>query len=215
MNRIAYGLVGVAFVLAGCHTITEELPTTPSASPSAPTSGVIKVSIPTISTTPTPKPSSTPTPAPGATPTPAPTPTPTPTPPSDTGGCGNPLPPPLWRISAKIHIKGPNRYTLDSTPIVHDATYCAAVGFTDGRIDCAIRPEGASDRQACEIYVLGTAIDTGRGGPTWTRNGKLCTGALGDCENHEDNQFLLYAYGGGTYAACSRDGMCGTVEVDR
>jgi hypothetical protein len=217
MNRSYYGLAAAALVLAGCHTITEELPTAPSASPKAPTSGVLKVSIPTIPTpTPTPKPTPvpTPTPAPGATPTPAPNPTPTPGP--GAGGCGSPLPPPLWNINTKIHIRGPNRWTLDSTPIVHDREYCAAIGFTDGRVDCAVRTEGTPDREACEVYALGgTAADTGRNGPTWTRNGSYCSGNAGDCENHEDNQFLVYAYGGGKYQACSRNGVCGTVQVDR
>jgi hypothetical protein len=217
MNRIAYGMAAAVFVLVGCHTITEELPTTPSASPKAPASGVLKVSIPTIPTgTPTPKPTTpTPPPGPGPTPTPTPGPTPTPTPPPSAGGCGNPLPPPLWKINAKIHIKGPNRYTLDSTPIVHDKEYCAKIGFTDGRIDCPVRTEGTPDRVACEAYVIGYATDTKRPGPTWTRNGNLCTGAMTDCENHPDNQFLLWAYGGGNYQACSKDGVCGSVEVGR
>ena len=213
MNRNHYGLAAAALVLVGCHTITEELPTAPSASPKAPTSGVLKVSIPSIPTaTPTPKP--TPTPGPGPGPTPAPTPTPTPGP--GAGGCGNPLPPPLWHINTKVHMRGPNRWTLDSTPIVHDREYCAQIGFTDGRIDCPVRIEGTADREACEAYALGgPALDTGRSGPTWTRNGNHCTGNDGDCANHPDNQFLLFAYGGGRYQACSRNGVCGTVQVDR
>jgi hypothetical protein len=211
MKRIAYGMAAAALVLAGCHTITEELPTAPSASPKAPNSGVLKVSIPTIPT-PTPKPAPTPTPGPA----PTPTPTPQATPPPNTGGCGQPIPPPLWNINTKVHIRGPRFWTLDSTPIVHDREYCAQIGFTDGRVDCPVRTEGSSDRLACEVYALGGyAVDTGRPGPTWTRNGKHCTGADGDCENHQDNQFLVYAYGGGAYQACSRTGVCGTVQVDR
>jgi hypothetical protein len=213
MNRNHYGLAAAALVLVGCHTITEELPTAPSASPKAPTSGVLKVSIPSIPTaTPTPKP--TPTPEPGPGPTPAPTPAPTPGP--GANGCKSPLPPPLWNINTKVHIRGPNRWTLDSTPIVHDREYCAQIGFTDGRVDCPVRTEGTPDREACEAYALGgPAQDTGRVGPTWTRNGNHCTGNAGDCENHEENQFLVYAFGGGRYQACSRNGVCGTVQVDR
>jgi len=213
MNRTAYGTAAVALVLLGCHTITEELPTTPSASPKAPASGVLKVSIPTIPTpTPTPRPA--PTPGPG----PAPTPTPTPqaTPPPNAGGCGQPIPPQLSQIRAKVHIRGPNQWTLDSTPLVHDRTYCAQIGFTDGRADCPVRTEGSSDRVACEVYALGgNAVDTGRPGPTWTRNGHHCSGATGDCANHHSNQFLLFAYGGGAYQACSRNGVCGSLQVDR
>src|SRR3990172_6729410 len=87
MNRIVYGMAAAAFVLAGCHTITEELPTAPSASPKAPSSGVLKVSIPTI-------PTATPTPKPNPTPTPGPAPTPQPTPPPNTRGCADPPPTP-------------------------------------------------------------------------------------------------------------------------
>ncbi len=213
MNRTVYGLAAAAILLVGCHTITEELPTAPSESPKAPSSGILKVSIPTIPT-PTPKPA--PTPTPGPAPTPGPTPTPAATPPPSAGGCGSPLPPPLWNINTKVHIRGPNRWTLDSTPIVHDRDYCAQIGFTDGRVDCPVRTENTADREACEIYALGgLSQDTGRRGPTWTRNGNYCTGNSGDCENHEENQFLLYAYGSGRYQACSRNGVCGTVQVDR
>jgi hypothetical protein len=118
-------------------------------------------------------------------------------------------------MNTKIHIRGPSRYTLDTTPIVHDQEYCRKIGFTDGRIDCPVRTEGTPDRLACEIYAIGYAADTGRPGPTWTRNGKYCTGAQDDCETHPDTQFLLWAYGGGLYKACSDDGVCGSVQVDR
>jgi hypothetical protein len=113
-----------------------------------------------------------------------------------------------------IHIRGPNKWTLDVTPQVHDGDYCTKVGFV-GRLDCPVRPEGAPDRLACEIYDIGYAKDTGRPGPTWTRNGHYCTGEAGDCANHEDNQFLVYAYGSGYYEACSDDGVCGGLQVDR
>lgn len=215
MNRIAYGMPAAAFLLIGCHTITEQSPTQPtSPTTTNPGSGILTVSIPAIPTsTPTPKPT-TPTPAPSATPGPSPTPSPTPAPP-DASGCGNPLPPAISRMNVKVHIRGPNKWTLDSTPLVHDGAYCAKVGFTDGRLDCPVRPEGAPDRVACETYAVGRAQDTGRPGPTWTRNGHLCTGASGDCDNHEDNQYLLYAYGGGVYEACTEDDVCGNVVVDR
>ncbi len=215
MNRVLFGMAAAALLLVGCHTITEELPTQPSEAPKAPASGVLKVAIPVIpAATPVPKPSSPPPPAPGPGPTPTPAPAPTPTPP-DSGGCGSPLPPGISRMNAKIHIRGPNKYTLDVTPLVHDGAYCAAIGFTDGRLDCPVRIEGSADRFACEIYAIGYAADTHRPGPTWTRNGHYCTGAAGDCDNHEDNQFLLYAYGGGLYEACTDDGVCGSVQVDR
>ena len=211
MNRIAYGMAAAALVLAGCHTITEELPTQPSEVPKAPASGVLKVSIPALpiaTPTPKPKPSPTPTPAPG------PTPTPTPAPPN-ASGCGDPLPPPISRMGPPTSTSGARTSGLsDVTPQVHDGDYCTKVGFV-GRLDCPVRPEGAPDRFACEIYAIGYAKDTGRPGPTWTRNGHYCTGQAGDCENHEENQFLLYAYGSGYYEACTDDGVCGGLQVDR
>ena len=206
MKRTAYGLAVGALVLAGCHSITEELPTQPTKTPK---SGVLTVSIPTIAV-------ATPVPPPTPTPAPLPVPTPTPAPPSGSG-CGNPLPPDISRMNTKIHIRGPNLWTLDTTPLVGpDAEYCRKIGFTDGRSFCPVRTEGTPDRVACEAYAIGRARDTGRPGPTWYRNGKLCTGTSGDCENHEDNQYLLKAYGSGTYEACTEDdSVCGEVVVER
>jgi len=207
-----------ALLVVGCHTITEELPTQPSSPPS---SGILTVPIPAIplsnpKTTPTPaSPTPDPTPQPSPTPnTPGPDPTPDPDPdPPNSGGCGKPTPPPVSRMKAKVHLKGSRGSTLDSTPLVGpDGGYCAKIGFTDGRSYCPVRPEGAPDREACEAKVVGRAADTGRPGPTWTRNGKLCNGQ--DCENHPDNQYLLLAYKTGSYEACAKNGVCGTVEVD-
>jgi hypothetical protein len=119
-------------------------------------------------------------------------------------------------MKTKIHLKGPSRWTLDTTPLIGpDGAYCRKIGYTDGRTFCPVRQEGSADREACETYAIGHAKDTGRPGPTWYRNGKLCTGAEGDCDNHEDNQYLLSAYGGGFYEACTEDGVCGGVQVDK
>jgi hypothetical protein len=208
MRTTACG-IAAALVLAGCHTITEELPTEPTRTPTSP---VLTVPIPKITmATPTPSPT------PKASPTPSPTPSAEPTPtPNPKGGCGNPLPPAVTRMNVKIHLKSPSRYTLDSTPLVGpDAAYCKKIGFTDGRSYCPVRTEGSADRVACETYAIGKALDSGRAGPTWYRNGKLCTGQPTDCENHPDNQYLLWAFGGGRYEACTEDDVCGGVDVDR
>ena len=207
-RTIRYVVLGT-FFLSGCHTITEELPTQPTKTPS---SGVVTVAIPAIpvASAPTPKP----TPKPTPTPAPAPSPEATPTPSPNGSGCGNPVPPEVTRMNTKVHLRGARRWTLDSTPIVGpNGDYCRKIGFTDGRLFCPIRTEGTADRVACEAYAVGKAEDTGRPGPTWTRDGKLCDGS--DCENHEDNQFLLYVYKGGRYKACTRDGICGEVVADR
>ena len=118
-------------------------------------------------------------------------------------------------MDAKVHIRGPNQITLDSTPLVGpDAGYCATVGFTDGRRFCPVRPEGNPERFACEQLISGKAEDTGRYGPTWRRNGELCDGSV-NCSNHPDNQYLLWVYKGGKFTACFQGIYCGEVDVDR
>jgi hypothetical protein len=211
MGKLGYGLAAAALLLVGCHTITEELPTQPTTTKKPSGTGVVTVAIPVIATA-TPAPRATPTPTPAATPTPAPTPSPTPTP-GVNGKCGEPLPV-VTQMAGKVHIRGPNRWTLDSTPLTGpDASYCRTIGFTDGRSYCPVRPEGAPDRRACEEYAIGYAEDTKRPGPTWYFNGQLCDGVK--CENHEDNQYLVYAMAGGRYQACTKDDICVTIEVDR
>ena len=88
--------------------------------------------------------------SPTAAPTPAPTPvpvasaTPDPNVPPAGSACGKPYPPPISRLSVKIHLKDNDYWTIDSTPLVGpDGEYCYAVGFTDGRTICPLRPEGA------------------------------------------------------------------------
>jgi hypothetical protein len=80
------------------------------------------------------------------------------TPPAD--ACSNPDPLPISRWNVKEHTKGPSWTTIDSTPLVCDRAYCAAVGFTDGRSCCSVRQEGDPARVACESEVVGT--------PKWT-----------------------------------------------
>jgi hypothetical protein len=167
---------------------------------------------------------------------PAPQPTPTPTPgsvpdvdplparPGGTGdaagvassGCGAPVPPPVSRINVKVHGRGDDRTLLDSTPLVGpDVVYCRAIGYDDGRAFCPVRPEGHPERQACEAARVGRASDTGRPGPTWSADGKRCNGPDGgaSCLNHPDNQYLVFAYGSGTFRACAASGVCGEIAL--
>ncbi len=158
--------------------------------------------------------------APGVAPTPTPTPgpgepSPAPSATPDGSGCGTPLPPAIARMSVKIHIRGEDAWTLDSTPLVRDAAYCALIGFTDGRSECPVRPEGNPQRPACELYAVGRAKDTNRPGPTWYFNGQFCAGEASGCANHPENQYLLRVYRGGTFSACAQNGVCGEVVVDR
>jgi hypothetical protein len=54
---------------------------------------------------------------------------------------------------------------VDSTPIIHNAAYCKAIGFTDGRLDCPVRMEGDPLRLVCETVVVGT--------PQWSGPGRV------------------------------------------
>ncbi|MBL8922567.1 MAG: hypothetical protein JNJ54_27190 [Myxococcaceae bacterium] len=132
-----------------------------------------------------------------------------------TGQCLAPAPPRLDQMAAVVHIRGPTRITLDSTPKVCDRTYCSRIGFTDGRSCCPPRPEGHPDVEPCNEAIVGRARDTGRVGPTWTFNGERCgPQGPGNCDNHPTNQFLLFVYGPGRARACGNlNGVCGEVEV--
>jgi hypothetical protein len=151
----------------------------------------------------------------------APAPQPTPTIPAIPGGdvassCGEPTPPAVSRINVKVHSRLSNRVLLDSTPLVGpEVEYCRAIGFTDGRAFCPVRPEGAPDRQACEALRVGQASDTGRFGPTWSANGRPCNGpeAGASCLNHPENQYQVFAYGQGTFTACTESSICGRLEL--
>ncbi len=131
--------------------------------------------------------------------------------------CGRPYPPPITRFNCKLHLKGIEYYTLDSTPIVGpDCAYCASIGYTDGRCLCAVRNEGAPDRIACENWRVGTAKDTGRPGPTWTKeDGSYCTGPESGCANSPNSPYQLWAYKGGRYKVEAKDGASCTVIVER
>jgi hypothetical protein len=205
MRKTVLSVAVAGLILASCHMITEELPTQPSKTPAT---GVLTIPIPSV---PTPTPAPTPTPKP----TPTPEPTPTPTPPPDASGCGNPLPPEVSRINAKVFQRGPRHWTLDSTPLVGpDRDYCQAIGYTDGRSFCPVRPDGSPDRAACEALRTGIAKDTGRPGPTWTRNGDYCKGDANGCYNTDENQYQLWIVLGGHYEACAQNGVCGKVDVE-
>ena len=155
---------------------------------------------------------------PTAVPTPAPTPTPDPGIPPQGSGCGEPYPPELAMINVKLHIKAPEYFTLDSTPLVGpNPEFCQEIGYTDGRQFCPVRLEQDPERRACEAWVMGNAEDTGKPGPTWTREWEThCTSfAESGCEHNPDNPFSLFIQTGGWYQACRGEDICGEVEVDR
>jgi hypothetical protein len=225
MRALLPALLAVGMLGWGC-SLPEDQPSEPGPIPEGP--ATVTAPAPNPGVTPTPglgSPSSTPTPEPedaedpdaddpgGDDPTDDPTPEPDGLPPG--GGCGAPTPPEIRTFNVKIHHRGPDSWTLDSTPLIGpDIEYCRDIGFTDGRSFCPVRPEGHPEREACETLAVGYAEDTGRAGPTWRRDGSFCPGRP-SCENHPDNQYFVKAFGGGTYEACARNGACGTIEVAR
>jgi hypothetical protein len=135
--------------------------------------------------------------------------------------CSDPTPPPLLRMSIKVHAQDGSRIVLDSKPVVVSINgYCDKVGFGDWKF-CDTRPEGHPERAACDYLVTGQAEDTGRWGPTWFYGNDLCSYFPGSCANHSTEQFLAVAKAKGTYEACAAehwpvaaDGTrCGTYEV--
>ena len=151
-------------------------------------------------------------------PTPAPTPTADASIPPASSGCGKPYPPPLAGIAAKIHIRAPEYFTLDSTPLVGpDPVYCRDIGYTDGREFCPVRATHDAEREACEAWIMGNAEDTGKPGPTWSRDYEYwCTTfEASGCEHNPDNPFSLFVKLGGKYQVCRGEDICGEVVVDR
>ena len=208
MKTLAYGLAA-ALVLVGCHTITEELPTQPTKTPG---SGILTVPIPKI---------------PGATPTPN----------ADAEAFADAHGRPDARADA--HARGrrevrhpaaasrpqdehqdppqgsgplhPRHHALSSrTP-----TTAGKVGFPDAQH--LPGPAGGRRRTASRARRTRSATRSTRGGPgpTWYKERQAVHGQSNDCENHPDNQYLLWAYGDGYYQACTEDDVCGGVQVDR
>jgi hypothetical protein len=129
-------------------------------------------------------------------------------------GCGRPYPPSVHHFNVEEHIPYADYALLDSTPLVGpDSAYCRLIGYTDGRSFCPVRPEGNPERFACEAMRVGRAADTGRIGPTWTIDGRPCNGSPGDGCVNAANQFQVYAYGTGTFRACTSSGACGQLRL--
>jgi hypothetical protein len=158
--------------------------------------------------------------------TPVPTPVPIATPDADVppagSACGTPYPPPITRLNVKIHLKDKDWWTIDSTPLVGpNGDYCYAVGFTDGRTICPLRPETAPDRAACELWRGGIAKD-GVPGPTWTHieygtlKETVCSSAPdAPCDHHPNGPYTVKAFRGGVYRVCTEAGACAQIGVDR
>lgn len=147
---------------------------------------------------------------------PAPTPTPTPVPtPNLKALCGDPTPAALYGMKVSVQLDNGFRKLVDSRPVVINegrgtaGSYCGKVGFDLRAAYCDTRPEGHPQREACDILVVGKASDTGRNGPTWSKDGKPCVAAGSEmdpgCTNHAENQFLAISRGPGDMLACASD----------
>jgi hypothetical protein len=213
-------LVGAACGLPDNPTDPAPVPDTGTVNQGPPSTGNPTTTTPVLGS---PAASPTPTPDPGEDPatgggdgTSTPPPDATPPPSPEASGCSAPYPPDVARINVKIHIRGSEYWTLDSTPLIGpNPAYCAQIGYTDGREYCPVRPDGHPEREACEAWAVGTARDTGRVGPTWTRNGGACRGSSSGCQNSPENQYQALAFASGLFQACARNGACGEVAVDR
>ena len=130
-------------------------------------------------------------------------------------GCGRPYPPPVTRINCKLHIRGPEYYTLDSTPIVgHDAASTARRSATPTAARSAL----------CVRKALRTAKPARPGasarprtpaapGPTWRKaDGSFCTGPASGCQNHPNTQYSLWTYVPGTYTVSAENGASCSVS---
>jgi hypothetical protein len=78
-------------------------------------------------------------------------------------GCGAPIPGPLHHAKVKLFQTSPKRTYNADFLVGPDSAYCAAVGYTDGRSMCTVRPDGHPEREACEALRVGT--------PQWSFDG--------------------------------------------
>lgn len=113
--------------------------------------------------------------------------------------CTNPASRPIDHFNVKEHTKGPNKTVIDSTPIVHDAAYCASIGMSG--LDCPVRPEGDPARAACEAEVAT---------PVWT---EMPTGASVSPENPYQLWVPRGHVGVAKVCASQNMGACGQVQV--
>jgi hypothetical protein len=108
------------------------------------------------------------------------------------------------------------RKLVDSKPVVindgrnsQTDSYCGKIGFDFRAAYCETRPEGHPQREACDALVVGKASDTGRYGPTWSKDGQPCVAAGSEtdpgCTNYDGNQFMAVSRGPGDMLACASD----------
>jgi hypothetical protein len=117
-------------------------------------------------------------------------------------------------MKVSVQVNQGFRKLVDSRPIVENVgrgnpneSYCGKVGFDWRAQSCDTRQEGHPQRVACDALVVGRAADTGRYGPTWSKDDRPCVEAGSEsdpgCTNHAENQFLAISRGPGEVLACA------------
>ena len=86
---------------------------------------------------------------------------------------------------------------------------------TSAYVEEHLRREGLEVQTGIATYGVVGLLNTGRPGPTWTRNDEFCTGPESGCEHDPHNLFQLRVYTGGLIMACAQNRACGDVFVDR
>ena len=93
------------------------------------------------------------------------------------GGCSDPLPPPLARFGSHPLASRPGVRKFTSTPLVRGAAYCAQIGLAP-RDECPVRAEcdptkdnlKCGERSACEALAVGLPGPPAK--PVWTFTGR-------------------------------------------
>ena len=130
-------------------------------------------------------------------------------------GCGAPYPPEINRMNCKLHLVGPDFYTLDSTALVDGLEYCTSVGFID-RIHLP-RPQGGQPRASA---LRGVARGTRRGHrpvrPDLDRQREVLHRARRAAATTTPRTSTRFSSTRpGTYRVCAQTGKCCEVTVDR
>jgi hypothetical protein len=89
--------------------------------------------------------------------------------------------------------------------VVNVDGFCERAVGLSGRF-CFTRREGDPDMAACDQAAMGIS-NTGRWGPTWYYDDRLCTDSSPGCKDNSNNQFLLIAKGSGRFSACAADNI--------
>ena len=111
-------------------------------------------------------------------------------------GCYRPFPPPLYKMNCRTYLNAGDHHVIDSTPIVANPAYCAAIGYTDGVASARSVPTARSIASPARTGAWArrrTRAGWDRPGPGRDR-ARYCTNAESGCRNSPDSQYQLWAY---------------------